>query len=183
MSSTRGYRMTARADAVAAMRERIVAAGVALAFDDLVLEPSLGQVAAAARTTPQTVLRHFGSRGELLAEVERAARAVILAERTPASGGVNRGCAYWSDGQPNGLRRILHGTSDGRLFSLDARTGLLDAHFAQGGVLDLRAGLDPKVAALPYGPTSAPAACSKKWPPLLTGLRPPSASWCRRAAA
>ena len=43
-----------------------------------------------------------------------------------ASGGVNRGCAYWSDGKPNGERRIIHGTSDGRLFSLDARTGKLD---------------------------------------------------------
>ena len=29
----------------------------------------------------------------------------------PASGGVNRGCAYWSDGKPGGARRILHGTS------------------------------------------------------------------------
>src|ERR1041385_7496980 len=39
-----------------------------------------------------------------------------------ASGGVNRGLAYWSDGKPDGERRLLHGTSDGRLFSLDART-------------------------------------------------------------
>ena len=38
-------------------------------------------------------------------------------EHEPTSGGVNRGCAYWSDGQPGGERRILHGTSDGRLFS------------------------------------------------------------------
>src|SRR3954452_21987876 len=75
----------------------------------------------------------------------------------PASGGVNRGCAYWSDGRPDGRRRILHGTSDGRLFSLDARTGTLDPEFADGGVCDLRAGLDPRVAALSYGPTSAPA--------------------------
>src|SRR4051795_2755470 len=36
----------------------------------------------------------------------------------PASGGVNRGCAYWSDGEPGGQRRIIHGTSDGRLFLL-----------------------------------------------------------------
>src|SRR5262249_5356459 len=76
---------------------------------------------------------------------------------SPASGGVNRGCAYWSDGRPDGRRRILHGTSDGRLFSLDARTGKLDPEFADGGVCDLRAGLDPRVAALSYGPTSAPA--------------------------
>jgi len=75
----------------------------------------------------------------------------------PTSGGVNRGCAYWSDGKPQGERRIIHGTSDGRLFSLDAKTGRLDPKFGDGGVRDLRAELDPKVASLGYGPTSAPA--------------------------
>jgi quinoprotein glucose dehydrogenase len=75
----------------------------------------------------------------------------------PASGGVNRGCAYWSDGVPGGERRIIHGTSDGRLFSLDAKNGKLDSDFAKGGVCNLREKLDPKVAALDYGPTSAPA--------------------------
>jgi quinoprotein glucose dehydrogenase len=75
----------------------------------------------------------------------------------PASGGVNRGCAHWSDGQPGGDRRIIHGTSDGRLFSLDAKTGRLDPKFGKGGVVNLREKLDPKVAALSYGPTSAPA--------------------------
>ncbi len=74
-----------------------------------------------------------------------------------ASGGVNRGCAYWSDGNPGGERRILHGTADGRLFSLDAKTGRLDSRFASGGIVDLREKLDPKVARLSYGPTSAPA--------------------------
>jgi quinoprotein glucose dehydrogenase len=74
-----------------------------------------------------------------------------------ASGGVNRGCAYWSDRAPGGERRIIHGTADGRLFSLDARTGKLDPKFGTGGVRDLRVELDPKVARLSYGPTSAPA--------------------------
>jgi quinoprotein glucose dehydrogenase len=75
----------------------------------------------------------------------------------PASGGVNRGCAYWSDGRPDGERRILHGTSDGRLFSIDARTGALDPKFGDGGIRNLRAELEPNVAGLGYGPTSAPA--------------------------
>jgi quinoprotein glucose dehydrogenase len=75
----------------------------------------------------------------------------------PASSGVNRGCAYWSDGKSGGERRIIHGTSDGRVFSLDARNGKLDPKFGAGGILNLRDGLDPKVAALDYGPTSAPA--------------------------
>src|SRR5579872_4841733 len=74
---------------------------------------------------------------------------------TPMSGGVNRGCAYWSDGKPHGERRIVHGTSDGRLFSLDAKTGRLDPNFGEQGIVNLRLGLDPKVASLGYGPTSA----------------------------
>lgn len=78
-------------------------------------------------------------------------------EHEPTSGGVNRGCAYWSDGRPDGERRILHGTSDGRLFSLDAKTGKLDPQFGKGGVRNLRDELEPNVASLGYGPTSAPA--------------------------
>ncbi len=78
-------------------------------------------------------------------------------EHKPNSGGVNRGCAYWSDGRPDGQRRILHGTSDGRLFSLDARTGKLDPKFGSGGIRNLRDELDPQVATLGYGPTSAPS--------------------------
>lgn len=78
-------------------------------------------------------------------------------EHQPTSGGVNRGCAYWSDGKPDGECRIIHGTSDGRLFSLNAKDGKLDADFADKGILDLRKGLDPQFAALGYGPTSAPA--------------------------
>ena len=42
-----------------------------------------------------------------------------------ASGGVNRGVAYWSDGEPNGERRILFGSASGHLYSLDAATGEL----------------------------------------------------------
>ena len=76
--------------------------------------------------------------------------------RRPASGGVNRGCAFWSDGKPDGARRIIHGTSDGRLFSLDAQTGKLDPAFGDRGVRDLRLEFDPETAALDYGPTSAP---------------------------
>lgn len=76
---------------------------------------------------------------------------------TPMSGGVNRGCAYWSDGQPGGQRRIVHGTSDGRLFSLNAKTGRLDPNFGEQGIVNLRLGLAPNVASLGYGPTSATA--------------------------
>src|ERR1700710_794197 len=79
--------MDARAATTAAPRARILSAGQSLAFDDLVLEPTLRQVAAAAGTTEQTVLRHFGSRAELLVQIERSATAVIVAERTPQVAG------------------------------------------------------------------------------------------------
>lgn len=74
-----------------------------------------------------------------------------------ASGGVNRGVAYWSDGKPHGQRRILHGTADGRLFSLDAGTGKLDPRFGTAGVKDLREDVERDLSRLNYGPTSAPA--------------------------
>ena len=40
------------------------------------------------------------------------------------------------------------------------RTASLTRSLARGGILNLRDGLDPKVAALDYGPTSAPAVCN-----------------------
>lgn len=78
------------------------------------------------------------------------------AKRIRASGGVNRGVAYWSDGQ---ARRVLVGLADGRLLSLDAATGQPDAAFGSNGYLDLREGYraERELTNLPYGPTSAPA--------------------------
>lgn len=69
--------------------------------------------------------------------------------------GVNRGMAYWAD-KSGKQTRILFGTADGRLISLDARTGKLDPAFGSGGVVDLHTGLG-ELAALPYGVTAAPA--------------------------
>lgn len=74
-----------------------------------------------------------------------------------ASGGVNRGAAYWSDPREPNVKRIFHGTADGWLFSIDAATGKLDPNFGKNGAKDLREDLDRDVANLPYGPTSAPA--------------------------
>lgn len=76
-----------------------------------------------------------------------------------ASGGVNRGVAYWSDSRTPGTARILHGTSDGQLFCLDAETGKLDPNFGKAGVKDLREDLDIDISRRSYGPTSAPAIC------------------------
>jgi quinoprotein glucose dehydrogenase len=73
-----------------------------------------------------------------------------------ASGGVNRGVALWSDRRAPSERRIFAGLSDGRLISLDAKTGKLDPAFAAGGELDLRKGIERDISKMGYGPTSAP---------------------------
>ena len=70
-----------------------------------------------------------------------------------ASGGVNRGVAYWSDRKN---KRILLGVADGRLISLDAATGAPDPKFGRAGQVDLRQGMETDLTPFPYGPTSAP---------------------------
>src|SRR5690349_851475 len=72
-----------------------------------------------------------------------------------ASGGVNRGVAYWSDGRPDGERRVILGSADGRIISLDAKSGKPDVKFGVNGEVDLRAGV-PEATGQPYGPTSPP---------------------------
>jgi quinoprotein glucose dehydrogenase len=68
----------------------------------------------------------------------------------------NRGMAYWSEARRDGARRILLGTTDGRLLSLDAATGRPDPAFGRGGTVDLRAGLGGAAADDAYGVTAAP---------------------------
>jgi len=68
----------------------------------------------------------------------------------------HRGVSFWQskDGRE---RRIVFGTFDGRLIALDAKSGKPCANFGNGGMVDLRAGLegdDPKIL---YSVTSAPA--------------------------
>lgn len=61
---------------------------------------------------------------------------------------INRGAAYWSDGRQE---RVVFGTLDGRLFSVDARTGLKQWE------VDLRKGVADDHPAKGYGLTSPPA--------------------------
>ncbi|MBO0719624.1 MAG: pyrroloquinoline quinone-dependent dehydrogenase [Blastocatellia bacterium] len=75
----------------------------------------------------------------------------------PAGGGVNRGVAYWRDKRDKDQARVLVATSDGRLLSLDARTGRPDAKFGDQGSLDLRRGMERDLSQLTYGATSPPA--------------------------
>ncbi|MGH8693437.1 MAG: pyrroloquinoline quinone-dependent dehydrogenase [Burkholderiales bacterium] len=69
----------------------------------------------------------------------------------------NRGVAYWSDGRRGGMRRILFAIPDGKLFSLDARTGKPDPAFGKQGVVELRKGIERDLTELRYGATAAPA--------------------------
>jgi len=67
----------------------------------------------------------------------------------------HRGVSFWQskDGRE---RRIVFGTFDGRLIALDAKGGRPCANFGNGGVVDLRAGLEGDDAKMLYSVTSAP---------------------------
>jgi AcrR family transcriptional regulator len=80
MKLSRVYTQTARAESVAATRQRIVEATVT-AFCQLP-EVTLTDVAARAEVTVQTVLRHFGNRDALIA----AAMSALADERTSPAG-------------------------------------------------------------------------------------------------
>ena len=67
---------------------------------------------------------------------------------------INRGAAFWTDGKQ---KRILLGTLDGRLFSIDATSGKQDDSFGNAGWLDLRKGVADKFPNRGYGMTSPPA--------------------------
>src|ERR1700676_505418 len=63
---------------------------------------------------------------------------VYKAGKPANSGFIHRGLAYWTDGT---VERLLHGTNDAYLISIDARTGKPDPAFGVGGRVDLTAGI------------------------------------------
>lgn len=71
-------------------------------------------------------------------------------------GFVHRGLSYWADGTHE---RLLLGTSDAYLISIDAKTGKLDPTFGQDGKVDLMAGLAHAVRSANYSVTAAPVIC------------------------
>ena len=75
----------------------------------------------------------------------------------PASGGVNRGCATGPTARPTARGGSFTGRLTDACSRSTRRLASSTRSSATGGVRNLRAGLDPKVAALSYGPTSAPA--------------------------
>lgn len=64
----------------------------------------------------------------------------------------SRGVTYWKN-------RILLGTQEGKLYSINAATGKPDPTFAADGMLDLRKGFTDKFARTPYGLTSPVTVC------------------------
>ena len=74
-----------------------------------------------------------------------------------AAKGVNRGVAYWSDDISGGARRVIYSTNDGRIISLDAKTGIPDETFGSHGIIELRNGIERDISKMQYGSTSAPA--------------------------
>jgi AcrR family transcriptional regulator len=66
-SAKRRYRMTARAEAAAATRERILSAAAAVFWERPLMEISLEEVARRAGVSLPTVIRHFGDKAGLFA--------------------------------------------------------------------------------------------------------------------
>jgi len=79
-------------------------------------------------------------------------------------GFVHRGLAYWSDPStsPGAIapkERLLLGTGDAYLISIDAKTGKLDPAFGDGGRVDLMGSLANAVRATNYSVSAAPIVC------------------------
>src|SRR5688572_11048128 len=71
-------------------------------------------------------------------------------------GYVHRGLAYWTDGK---VDRLLLGTHDAYLISVDAKTGAPDKSFGDGGRVDLMGNLAHAVRATNYSVSAAPVVC------------------------
>ena len=71
-------------------------------------------------------------------------------------GFVHRGIAYWSDGR---TERLLLGTGDAYLLSIDAATGRLDPSFGENGRVDLMNGVAHATRAANYAVSAAPIVC------------------------
>ena len=77
--------------------------------------------------------------------------------KTPAIGLNSRGVAYWHDGE--GAERIILATGGLQLISLDAATGTSTSGFGDGGIVDLRQGLNGEISRSQYTMSSPPTVC------------------------
>ena len=73
--------------------------------------------------------------------------------RPPNLGYTHRGVAYWTDGR---AERIISGTHDAHLVSIDAKTGKPDPNFGVNGLVDAIEGLDFAERLKNYAINSAP---------------------------
>jgi quinoprotein glucose dehydrogenase len=103
---------------------------------------SLSQIAAIDPVTGRTIWTHDPKAYE-------AGQPVNL-------GFVNRGLAYWRDGE---TARLFAGTGDGFLVALDARSGRPATGFGERGRIDLTQGLRRPVDRAHYSVTSPPIVC------------------------
>lgn len=83
----RQYRNTVQAEIAAVTRERIITAALKLATEHLIDQITLEMIAEHAQVTTQTILRHFGSKDGLIAEVGRVANERAIAQRNEAETG------------------------------------------------------------------------------------------------
>jgi AcrR family transcriptional regulator len=86
-SSTRSYTLGARADGVAATRDRITHAARGLFLDQRVEDVTLAAIATAAGVSHQTVLNHFGSKEGVVLGVAELLRDETATTRGAASPG------------------------------------------------------------------------------------------------
>jgi len=97
MNSRRTYTMTTRARGVEETRRRILDAVVSLHAERLAADIALDDVAARARVSVQTVLRHFGSRAGLVEAAVPHAEREVRAERRVPVGDVDQAVAVVVD--------------------------------------------------------------------------------------
>lgn len=79
-------------------------------------------------------------------------------------GYVHRGLSYWAEpstalGASASKERLLLGTHDAYLISVDAKTGKLDETFGEGGRIDLMGSLANAVRSTNYSVSAAPIVC------------------------
>jgi len=80
----------------------------------------------------------------------------VTARSRGGLGLVNRGPAYWSDGEEE---RLFFGTLDARLIALDPKSGRPVTSFADDGHLDARQGIPRITSPRQFTLTSAPTVC------------------------
>jgi AcrR family transcriptional regulator len=86
-SAKRRYRMTARAEAAAATRERILSAAAAVFWERPLMEISLEEVARRAGVSLPTVIRHFGDKAGLFAAAGEREYERVRQQRDEAPAG------------------------------------------------------------------------------------------------